>query len=113
MSCRNSGASFTLQFATGVAVLVLGVSVMTVAAVSNTAARPPATLSASVAASGNVWLIFVDDLHLDFTATGHLKNLLKTVFSQLVQEGDLAGVVSTGPSSIAIDLTRDRARLAS
>jgi len=62
--------------------------------------------------SGNVWLIFIDDLHLDFPATGRLKNLLRAVFDQLVQEGDLVGVVSTGPSSIAIDLTRDRGKLA-
>ena len=59
-----------------------------------------------------VWLIFIDDLHLNFPATGRLKNLLKTVFGQLVQEGDIVGVVSTGPSSIAIDLTRDRGTLA-
>ena len=59
---------------------------------------------------GCAWLIFIDDLHLNFPATGHLKNLLKTVFGQLVQEGDLVGVVSTGPSSIAINITRDRTR---
>ena len=58
--------------------------------------------------SGNVWLIFIDDLHLDFPATGRHKALFKTVTTELVREGDLVGVVSTGPSSIAIDLTHDR-----
>jgi hypothetical protein len=58
-----------------------------------------------------VWLIFVDDLHLDFTATGHLKDLFTKVTGELVHEGDVFGVVSSGPSSIAIDLTRDRGQL--
>jgi hypothetical protein len=57
--------------------------------------------------TGNVWLIFIDDLHLDFPATGRHRELFKTVTTGLVREGDLVGVVSTGPSSIAIDLTRD------
>jgi VWFA-related protein len=61
--------------------------------------------------TGNVWLIFIDDLHLDFPATGRHKALFKTVTTELVREGDLVGVVSTGPSSIAIDLTGDRGRL--
>jgi hypothetical protein len=61
--------------------------------------------------AANVWLIFVDDLHLDFTATGHLKDLFKKITDELVQEGDVFGVVSSGPSSIAIDLTREREQL--
>jgi VWFA-related protein len=74
----------------------------------HTAARPQTDASAS---SANLWLIFIDDLHLDFTATGRLKALFKTIADELVKEGDLFGVVSTGPSSIAIDSTRDRRQL--
>lgn len=55
-----------------------------------------------------VWTILVDDLHLDFTSTGHIRELLTTIAGQLTQDGDLAGIVSTGPSSIAFDLTKDR-----
>ena len=55
-----------------------------------------------------VWVILVDDLHLDFTSTGHIQELLTTIAGQLPQDGDLAGIVSTGPSSIAFDLTKDR-----
>jgi hypothetical protein len=55
-----------------------------------------------------VWVILVDDLHLDFTSTGHIQELLRTITGQLPQNGDLAGIVSTGPSSIAFDLTKDR-----
>jgi VWFA-related protein len=56
-------------------------------------------------------MIFVDDLHLDFQNTGRIKDLFKQISSELVHEGDMFGIVSTGPSSIAIDLTYDRKRL--
>ena len=62
-------------------------------------------------AAGRIWLIFVDDLHLDFPNTGRIKNLFKQVSNELVHEGDMFGIVSTGPSSLAIDLTYDRKRL--
>ena len=43
--------------------------------------------------------------------TGRIKDLFKKISSELVHEGDMFGIVSTGPSSIAIDLTYDRKRL--
>lgn len=61
--------------------------------------------------SGRVFLIFVDDLHLPFHETGRLRDLLHRMSHELVHEGDLFGVVSTGPSSLALNLTYDRARL--
>ncbi len=63
------------------------------------------------AATGRVWVIFIDDLHLDFPATGRLKELYKTISSKLVKDADLVAVASTGPSSLAIDVTRDRQML--
>ena len=62
-------------------------------------------------AAGRIWLIFVDDLHLDFQNTGRIKDLFKQISNELVHEGDMFGIVSTGPSSLAIDLTYDRKRL--
>jgi VWFA-related protein len=62
-------------------------------------------------AAGRIWLIFVDDLHLDFRNTGRIKDLFKKLSKELVHEGDMFGIVSTGPSSLAIDLTYDRKRL--
>jgi VWFA-related protein len=62
-------------------------------------------------AAGRIWLIFVDDLHLDFANTGRIKELFKKISNELVHEGDMFGIVSTGPSSLAIDLTYDRKRL--
>jgi len=62
-------------------------------------------------ASGRIFVIFVDDLHLNFRDTGRIKELLKKIRKQLIHEGDLFTIVSTGPSSIAIDATYDLKRL--
>ena len=62
-------------------------------------------------AAGRIFIIFVDDLHLDFRNTGRIRDLFKRISKTLVHEGDMFAMVSTGPSSIAIDLTYDRKRL--
>ena len=62
-------------------------------------------------AAGRIFLIFVDDLHLDFRNTGRIRELFKKIAKELIHEGDMFGIVSTGPSSLAIDLTYDRKRL--
>jgi len=62
-------------------------------------------------AAGRIFLIFVDDLHLDFRNTGRIRELFKKISNELIHEGDLFGIVSSGPSSIAIDMTYDRKRL--
>ena len=61
--------------------------------------------------NGRIFLIFVDDLHLDFRNTGRIRDLFKKIAQELIHEGDMFGIVSTGPSSISIDLTYDRRRL--
>ena len=68
-------------------------------------ARPPNDTA------GRILLFFVDDLHLDFSQTPRLRQLFQKIGKELVHEGDMFGVVSTGTSSIAIDLTYDRKRL--
>jgi VWFA-related protein len=62
-------------------------------------------------AAGRIFLIVVDDLHLDFRNTGRIRDLFKKIASTLVHEGDMFAIVSTGPSSIAIDPTYDRKML--
>ena len=62
-------------------------------------------------AAGRIFIIFVDDLHLDFRNTGRIRELVKTIATELVHEGDMFAVVSTGPSSIEIQPTYDRRRL--
>jgi VWFA-related protein len=62
-------------------------------------------------AAGRIFIIFVDDLHLDFRNTGRIRELFKRIETELVHEGDMFAVVSTGPSSIEIPLNYDRRRL--
>jgi len=62
-------------------------------------------------AAGRIFLIFVDDLHLDFRNTGRIRELFKKISKELIHEGDMFGIVSTGPSSLSIELTYDRKRL--
>jgi VWFA-related protein len=61
--------------------------------------------------SGRIFLFFVDDLHLQFQNTGRVRDLFKRIGKNLIHEGDLFGIVSSGPSSISIDMTYDRKRL--
>jgi len=86
----------------------------------NIAAPPPMTAPEGIIlpqarpssdTSGRIFLIFIDDLHLDFRNTGRIRDLLKRVANTLIHDGDMFGIVSTGPSSIAVDMTYDRSRL--
>jgi VWFA-related protein len=61
--------------------------------------------------SGRIFLFFVDDLHLQFHNTGRVRDLFKRISKELVHDGDMFGIVSSGPSSIAVDMTYDRNRL--
>jgi VWFA-related protein len=61
--------------------------------------------------SGRIFLFFVDDLHLQFHNTGRVRDLFKKIAKSLVHDGDMFGIVSSGPSSIAIDMTYDKTRL--
>ena len=88
--------------------------------VFNVAAPPPAPAQEGIIlpparptndAAGRIFLIFVDDLHLDFRNTGRIRDLFKKISKDLIHDGDMFGIVSTGPSSLSIDLTYDRKRL--
>lgn len=59
-------------------------------------------------ATGRVFLILIDDLHFEPELTPHVRRLIKTIVDTLLHEGDLIGVVSTGPSFIEIGLTYDK-----
>jgi VWFA-related protein len=86
----------------------------------NIAAPPPAPVAEGIIlpptrpandAAGRIFIIFVDDLHLDFRNTGRIRDLFKKIAQELIHEGDMFGIVSTGPSSLSIDLTYDHRRL--
>src|SRR5438270_4610351 len=61
--------------------------------------------------SGRIFLFFVDYLHLQFHNTGRVRDLFKRISKELVHDGDMFGIVSSGPSSIAVDMTYDKTRL--
>ena len=67
--------------------------------------RPPADTS------GRIILIFIDDLHVEFKLTSRMRQLMKRISELLIHDGDLFGVVSSGYSSIAQDMTYDRKRI--
>lgn len=85
--------------------------------VSNVQAPPPAPVQEGIIlpqtrptndASGRVFLLFIDDLHLDFRETPRTRELLKKMLKELIHEGDMFGIVTTGTSSISQQLTYDR-----
>jgi VWFA-related protein len=88
--------------------------------VSNLALPPPAAPPEGIIlpparpmndASGRIFILFIDDLHLDFRNTGRVRELLKKIKTTLIHQGDMFGVVSSGTSSIEIDLTYDLKRI--
>ena len=58
--------------------------------------------------AGRVFLVFIDDLHLDFQQTSKTREVMKSILKLLIHDGDMFGVVSTGTSSLSIQLTYDR-----
>ena len=57
--------------------------------------------------SGRIFIIFIDDKHLQVSDTPRVKNVLAQIRDELVHENDLIGFVSTGTSSIEISPTYD------
>ena len=51
------------------------------------------------------------DLHMDFQQTPRIRDIFRRMLKNLIHDGDMWGMVSTGTSSISIDLTYDRALL--
>ena len=61
--------------------------------------------------AGRIFVIFVDDLHLVTSSTPKVRQVFEKMMDNLVHEGDLFGIITTGPSSISTDMTYDRALL--
>lgn len=62
--------------------------------------------------SGRVVLIFVDDLHFEAEMTPHVRRLVQDIVDNLMHEGDMVSVVSSGPSAIEVEPTYDRKQVA-
>ncbi len=64
-------------------------------------ARPPADVA------GRIFIIFIDDLHFTPDMTPRVKDILKQIRDTVLHDNDLVGFVSTGYSSISMDLAYD------
>jgi hypothetical protein len=86
------------------AVLLLsGASVAACAARESSRSQAPRTAT---------WVVFVDDLHLDFRNTGRIRDLLRRIGTEVIHDGDTFSVAASGPSKAAVPFTTDRARFA-
>jgi VWFA-related protein len=63
--------------------------------------------------AGRVVLIFVDDLHFEAEYTPHVRRLIETLTTNLLHDGDMIAMISSGPSSLEVPLTYDRKLVAS
>lgn len=70
----------------------------------------PSRVRAAAQDAGVTWLIFVDDLHLDFRNTGYIRKLLGSIASELIRDGDAFVLRSSGPSP-SIPFTTNRSLL--
>jgi hypothetical protein len=62
----------------------------------------------SVQTHGITWLVFADELHLNFRNTGHLRALLRATTAELLQKGDSIVLSSgEGPSPVATEVSAD------
>jgi VWFA-related protein len=68
--------------------------------------RPPADTA------GRIFVFFIDDLHLEFKNTARVRKLLEDIQKTLLHDGDMFAIQTTGPSSVAVDLTYDKKRFA-
>jgi VWFA-related protein len=59
---------------------------------------------------GRIFIIFLDDLHIQHSETNRTKQILAQIRDTVLHENDLVGIVSSGFSSIAFDLSPDPTR---
>jgi len=98
---------------------IASMTVVTGGRVTNALAPPPAPppegiiLPATRArndVSGRIFVFFVDDQHLQFHNTGRIRQLFEKFAKELLHDGDMWGMVSSGPSSISQQMTYDKGR---
>jgi len=61
--------------------------------------------------SGRVFLFFVDDSNLQFRNSPKVRQIFKKIAKELLHDGDMFSIVSSGTSTISVGMTYDRKRL--
>ena len=77
----------------------------TMAPVSEGLILPPTKQSSDT--SGRIFIIFIDDLHLQALDSPQVRRVLGMIRDTVIHENDLVGLVSTGYSSIEVDVQYD------
>ena len=57
---------------------------------------------------GRIFVLFIDDLHLSVTDTPKVQRVLELLADTVIHDGDMFGIMSSGKSSIFVQMTRDR-----
>ena len=60
---------------------------------------------------GRIFVLFIDDLHLSITDTPKVRRVLELLADTIIHDGDMFGIMSSGKSSIFVQMTRDREQL--
>ena len=61
--------------------------------------------------AGRIFILFVDDLHMQTGLTPKVRQVFEKIADTLIHEGDMFGIVSSGPSAINVQMTYDRSLL--
>jgi VWFA-related protein len=61
--------------------------------------------------AGRIIILFIDDLHMPASLTPKVRQIMGTVRDNLIRDGDLFGIISTGTSNVRTQLTYDRSLL--
>jgi VWFA-related protein len=77
----------------------------TMAPVSEGLILPPTKQGSDT--SGRIFIIFIDDLHLQALDSPQVRRVLGMIRDTVIHENDLVGLVSTGYSSIEVDVQYD------
>jgi VWFA-related protein len=68
----------------------------------------PSARKPTAESPGRVFVIVVDDLHFEPELTPHVRRLVTDIANTVMHDGDMAFVISTGPSFIEVGPTYDR-----
>ena len=61
--------------------------------------------------SGRIFLFFVDDVNLQFRNSPKVRQIFTKIAKELLHDGDMFSIVSSGTSTISVGMTYDRKRL--
>jgi VWFA-related protein len=61
--------------------------------------------------SGRIFLFFVDDVNLQFRNSPKVRQIFQKIAKELLHDGDMFSIVSSGTSTISVGMTYDRKRL--